>query len=250
MITVNLKAVAGILGGAATVTVLITSAIKVFRSEKDNTNRECVQPEPADETADGLTYMDDSMENVSIDEEISAAVDSVSSYVGNDATCCTSCLHGTYFGEKPEDNLKKHSGYNNVGVDPAGHSPRYYVQMIRKLRVRLNDACRQINGGELRYAVYDTRTVMDETLRMVVNHSDGSTGNEQSMIDNLVTCENRHLISGNKEFFSRLHRIRIMCNTNGHRIDAEKTETGNKVCSAITMIHELINRAEAVLVPA
>lgn len=249
MFTVNLKAVAGILGGAAAVTALITGAVKHFGSGEDTPVMEDIPPEQANKTANSLSCTNDRMESVLANEETLVADDNIPADADDDAPCCTSCPHSTCSGERNGVNLKKNCGYNLAGFDPAGHTPRYYIHMLRDLRIRLNDACRQINGGELRYAVYDTRTVMDEALRMVVNHSDGTAGTEQAMVDNLDACENRHLIRGDREFFSRLHRIRVMGNANGHRIDAEKRETGDKVCSAIMTIHELLNRAEAALVP-
>lgn len=249
MIPVNLKTGVCILGGTATVTALIASAIKHFR-RRDDTEKEDTPQEQSVETVDGLSCMDELMEASSLNEENPCVTDTVLSDAdAGSHYCYTPCSHSSCPYEKSGVSLRRTNGYTLTGLDPAGRSPHYYARLIRSLRIRLNDACRQINGGELRYAIYDARTVMDETLRMVVNHSDGTAKTEQTMIDNLTACENRHLIHGSKDFFNRLHRIRIMGNANGHRLDAEKKETGNKVCSAIMTIHELLNKAEAVLVP-
>ena len=246
MITVNLKATAGIIGGAVAVAAFITGVIKKW---DEDTNIKDVQSKQMDDNSEDF-FCDGIHTELDISEdERSDQAESISADIADKANPCASCTHRNCYVEKTSKDLARCSGYNLVGRDPAGHTMRYYNYMIRKLRLRLNDACRQISNGEIRYAVYDMRTVMDETLRMIVNHSDGTIGTEQTMIENLYSCENRHLINGSKDFFCSLHRIRIICNGNEHRIDAEKTETGNMVCSSIMMIHELLNKAESVLVP-
>ncbi len=137
--------------------------------------------------------------------------------------------------------------YNDKGVDRAGHCRQYYSDQLEQLRGRLDEAYSQLQSGEYRYAVYDARVVMDETLRMLVQHEVGARESDDRMLVNLKICEHKHLLN-DPAFLDRLHGVRRICNTNGHELDAEETMSHNKVHFVVMQIRDLLDSAEQALV--
>ena len=137
--------------------------------------------------------------------------------------------------------------YNASGVDRAGYERSYYCDHIQQLHKRLNDSYRQLQQKEYRYAVYDARIVMEEALRMIVQHALGSNYVDDKMLKNLKICENSHLIS-DTEFLDRLHSVRRICNANGHELDAEAGMSHNTVHFVVMQIRDLLDIAEQILV--
>ena len=99
---------------------------------------------------------------------------------------------------------------------------------------------------EFRYALFDSRVVFDETLRLLVQHYEGITNSEDSMLNNLKTCEYKHLFT-DIEFINRLHCVRIICNDNNHKIKSEESLTQNKVYFVIMQVRDLLIEAEEIL---
>ncbi len=118
--------------------------------------------------------------------------------------------------------------------------------MIEQLRLRLDKAYLQLKNGEYCYAIYDSRVVMDETLRMLVHHEEG-TETDDRMLANLKICEKKGIFEDNT-FLDRLHDVRRICNTNGHEYDAEDGLTHNKVHFVVMQTRDLLDIAEQTLV--
>ena len=137
--------------------------------------------------------------------------------------------------------------YNASGLDRAGHCRQYYSDHITQLRDRLDEAFKQLQRGELRYAVYDARIVMEDTLRMIVQHVDGNVNNDDRMLINLKICEHKHLLEDN-DFLDRLHDVRRICNANGHEFDAEENMSHNRVHFVVMQVRDLLDSAEEKLV--
>lgn len=108
--------------------------------------------------------------------------------------------------------------YNNAGFDRAGHTAPFYVEFLGKLYLRLNDAKRQLDAGEYRYAIYDARLVLEEALRLVVEHAVGIEGSGDKLLENLKICENKKLLNVSNEFIDRLHGVRGICNATSYSI--------------------------------
>ena len=137
--------------------------------------------------------------------------------------------------------------YNASGLDRAGRGRQYYSDHIDQLRERLDEAYQQLQRGEFRYAVYDARVVMEDALRMIVQHTEGSNDSDDRMLVNLKICERKHLLE-DSEFLDRLHDVRRICNANGHEINAEDSLTHNKVHFVVMQIRDLLDSAEQTLV--
>ena len=95
--------------------------------------------------------------------------------------------------------------YSATGFDRAGRTPRQYVDLLGRLYIRLHDAKRQLDLGEYRYAVNDARLVMEEALRLVVEHAGGVDSTGDCLLENLKICEDRSLLAVEDVFIDRLH---------------------------------------------
>lgn len=137
--------------------------------------------------------------------------------------------------------------YNDKGLDRAGHCRQYYSDQLEQLRLRLDEAYQQLKDGGYRYAVYDARVVMDEALRMLVQHEEGRKESDDTMLVNLKICERKQLLK-DSAFLDRLHGVRRICNSNGHELDAEDTMSHNKVHFVVMQIRDLLDEAEQKLV--
>jgi len=133
--------------------------------------------------------------------------------------------------------------FNVYGVDRAGYCYSYYEERIPIIRARLNEAKQKLQDGEFRYALFDSRVVMDEALRLLVHHYDGVNESDDSMLTNLKICESKNLIH-DKELIDHLHAARIICNKNNHNISNDETLTHQKVYFVIMQINDLLDKVE------
>lgn len=137
--------------------------------------------------------------------------------------------------------------YNSSGIDRAGHDKEYYSDCFNKLRSRIGDANRKKNSYEYRYALQDSRTVLEETVRLLVQHNAGTAAVENNLLANLKKCEKKGLLGSDSEFIDRLHSVRKICNYNGHDIDAEEEMSHNTVHFVVMQTQDLLDFAEKTL---
>ncbi len=137
--------------------------------------------------------------------------------------------------------------YNNSGFDRAGKCRQYYSDRIEQLRERLDKAYKQLKNGQYCYAIYDARVVMEDALRLIVQHAQGNSETDDGILINLKVCEHKHLLEDNA-FLDRLHDVRRICNSNGHELDAESDMSHNTVHFVIMQIRDLLDSAEKTLV--
>lgn len=129
-------------------------------------------------------------------------------------------------------------GYNREGFDRASHTKRYYdVFFADELQPYYNKAYIKMKQNELDYALYHTRILMEQLLKLLVRHSIGPDKLGDSILENLKICENNRLLS--EEFLSKLHRVRKICNPNDHEMNAEKDF--DRVYFSIMQISEFMN---------
>lgn len=140
------------------------------------------------------------------------------------------------------------NGYNQLGLDRADQDRQFYAGFLKKLRHRLDEAYQQSQQGQFRYALYDARVVMEETLKMVVQHTNGADGIGDSILGNMKICERKNLLGAEAEVIDKLHEVRHICNFNGHEFAAEETINHNKVYFVIMQIKDLLNLTESTLV--
>lgn len=140
------------------------------------------------------------------------------------------------------------NGYNQLGLDRAEHNRQFYAAFLKKLRYRLDEAYQQLQQGQFRYALYDARIVMEETLKLVVQHTNGGDGIGDSILANIKICERKKLLGTDAELIDRLHEVRHICNFNGHEFAAEENMNHNKVYFVVMQTKDLLNLAEKILV--
>ena len=140
------------------------------------------------------------------------------------------------------------NGYNQSEVDRAKCDRQYYAGVIKKLRFRLDESYQQLQQGKFRYALYDARTVLEEILRLIVQHTNGVVDGDDSIFENMKICERKRLLGDDMELMTRLHEVRHICNFNGHEFTAEERMNHGKVHFVIMQIKDLLNIAEDILV--
>lgn len=137
--------------------------------------------------------------------------------------------------------------YSETGFDRAGRNADNYVDYLGKLYLRLRDAQRQMEIGAFRYAVNDARLVMEEALRLVVEHAGGTDNTGDGMLENLKICENKGLLSVEPVFIDRLHGVRHICNEVTHELSASDRLTHQKTYFVIMQTRDLLKSAETTL---
>lgn len=137
--------------------------------------------------------------------------------------------------------------YSAAGFDRAGRSATQYINLLGKLNIRLNDAQRQLDIGEFRYAVNDARLVMEEVLRLVVEHNEGAENAGDCLLENLKICEHKNLLLVENVFIDRLHGVRHICNEVTHELDASERLTHQKTYFVIMQTRDLLRSAEKTL---
>lgn len=140
------------------------------------------------------------------------------------------------------------NGYNEVGMDRAKCNREFYSKALKKLRYRLDEAYQQLQRGPLRYSLYDARVVLEETLKLIVQHKNGTDYTGNSIFENMKICERREFLGSDKDFMNRLHEVRHICNFNGHEFAAEENLNYNKVYFVIMQIKDLLNLIENIVV--
>lgn len=137
--------------------------------------------------------------------------------------------------------------YSEAGFDRAGRNAGNYVDYLGKLYLRLRDAQRQMEVGAFRYAVNDARLVMEEALRLVVEHAGGTDSTGDGILENLKICENKGLLSAEPVFIDRLHGVRHICNEVTHELSASDRLTHQKTYFVIMQTRDLLKTAETTL---
>lgn len=134
--------------------------------------------------------------------------------------------------------------YSKTGLDRAGRTPAQYSDLLKRLYLRLQEAQSQLDKGDFRYAVSDARTVLEEVLRLVVEHAGGIEHSGDCILENLKICENRDLLSVSPTFIDRLHDVRHICNKVTHELDASDHLTHQKTFFVIMQTGDLMKTAE------
>ena len=137
--------------------------------------------------------------------------------------------------------------YSEAGFDRAGRNSGNYVDYLGRLYLRLRDAQRQMEIGEFRYAINDARLVMEEALRLVVEHASGMDNIGDSLLENLKICENKGLLAVEPIFMDRLHGVRHICNEVTHELSASDRLTHQKTYFVIMQTRDLLKTAETTL---
>lgn len=128
--------------------------------------------------------------------------------------------------------------YNADGIDRAGCNKGAYYAQLNRLSVRLQEAYTQLQYGDYRYSLHDVRSVMEELLILIVQHSGGKEKVGDRILYNLKTCQYQELLD--RRLISRLHAVRKICNISIHEIDAEDKIDEKAVSFANRTVSDLL----------
>lgn len=135
-------------------------------------------------------------------------------------------------------------GYNIEGFDRSNHNREYYVAYFTdELQPNYKKACTKMELKEIDYSLYHARIVLEELLRLLIQHFLGPEKLGKSILDNLKICEKGRLLS--EDFLNRLHNVRKICNQNSHELNAERDF--NRVYFSIKQVGELLDLVKAKL---
>ena len=137
--------------------------------------------------------------------------------------------------------------YNAAGIDRAGRDSMQYSGLMGRLYTRLLEAHNQMDLGAFRYALNDSRLVMEEAIRLVVEHAIGIDGSGDGLLDNLKICESKSLLPVDSLFIDRLHGVRLLCNSVTHELDASEQLTHQKTYFVVMQTRDLLKVAESTL---
>lgn len=142
------------------------------------------------------------------------------------------------------------NGYNRSGTDRAGYGRSYYVESIKLLRRRLDEAYQQLQQGKFRYALYDAYTVMGEVVKLIVQHTNGTDDIGDDVSLNLKICEREGLLGEEVGFMDRLREVFHICRLNRCEFVPQDKRNYGKVHFAVMQMKDLLNLAEKILVRA
>ena len=139
--------------------------------------------------------------------------------------------------------LKKKVKYGGQKYDR-----KYYIEGIRKLRYRLDEAYQQLQQGHFRYAIYDTYAVMRKTMEILTQYVEGTGRRENSLEKNIQICEKKQLLGNNMEILDGLQEVRCICENSEEDFEIEQTIDYDKTYFCIMQIKDLLNITERVVV--
>lgn len=131
------------------------------------------------------------------------------------------------------------SRYNDFGLDCAGFSKKYYRVSISRLLDRACEAGREMQRGNYRYTVFDSKSVAESALKMLLRHNGLETGR---MEEDIETCKLNGLIT--EQMASGIHGVRLLGNFNGHNIYAPENLTHEQAFFSIMQTLELLSEIE------
>lgn len=138
------------------------------------------------------------------------------------------------------------AGYNNKGFDRAGYSSDYYSGRIKMLKSRQVAAEKMMQEHKYRYAIFDSRVIIEEALKLLVNHSLGQVQGNNGINSYLRICQDNKLLEIAE--IDKLHGARKIGNNNGHDIEFDEEVTHNQVYFIVKETLDLLNIIENQLI--
>lgn len=137
-------------------------------------------------------------------------------------------------------------GFDKSGSDKLGLSRTDYQKRLELLLKRWRKAYSQMESGEFEYALYDSRLVMEETLRLIVFHHIGGRLRDDSSLNLLRYCQkNKYL---DDDMIDRLHDVRKSGNVNNHDLLSGQSISPKKIYFVLMQVRDLLTEAKQLLV--
>lgn len=134
--------------------------------------------------------------------------------------------------------------FNIKGFDRSNRNRRYYMNYLARLYSLKEESLRLLADGSYRYALLNSRTIVDDTLSLLLGHALGNSYQGAKISTKLKVCEEYSLIGDNKEFINGLRGVCRICSPRMHTIDNENEITHQQVYFTIMQSMELLQMAE------
>ena len=156
--------------------------------------------------------------------------------------------------EKPKDlsdsfeqdllrrNLNRKYRYDYFGAEEIEFGNQDYENYLMLLNEHYDKAISQMKQGNLNYALYEIRLIIEVALRLLVSYQKGVDEVDTKMFNNLKICEATQLLDYG--LINRLHTTRKICNMNGHEMSLVKEPCIEDVEFAANQARELMESAQ------
>lgn len=143
------------------------------------------------------------------------------------------------------DGYDRH-GYNVSGIDRNEKCKEFYEQRFDQLHIYLGKAFSQLKNGELAYALYEARRVLEEALEQYIKHYYGESKLGRTSEENINICLHKKLLS--EDVVKNLHNARRQCNKDPHEFDARDSLDHKSAWTVLLQVEAFIEIAECDLV--
>lgn len=137
--------------------------------------------------------------------------------------------------------------FNIKGFDKSNRNRHFYMSYLARLYRLKEDSLKLLNEGAYRYALLNSRTIVDDTLSLLLGHAIGNTYQGAKLSTKLRICEEKHLLGSNQEFINSLHGVCRVCSPRLHTIENEHEITHQQVYFTIMQSMKLLQMAEKIL---
>lgn len=115
---------------------------------------------------------------------------------------------------------------------------------MAKLYRLKEDSLLFLNQGSYRYALLNSRIIIDDTLSLLLGHYLGNTYSGAKLSTKLRVCKEHRLLGTDYEFVNGLHGVCKVCNSRLHTIENEHDTTHQQVYFTIMQTQKLLQMAE------
>lgn len=140
------------------------------------------------------------------------------------------------------------NGYNPAGQDRAGKTAQFYEDYLQKMYEAKEEAFMMIDAGKFGYALYKTRLVLEDAVRLVIGHTLGPRAVSNNLLQDMNICETKNLLRVDSDYLGRLHGVRKICNLGIHTLEGAESKSVSQVYFAFAQVRDLIPVVRAILV--
>lgn len=122
----------------------------------------------------------------------------------------------------------------------------FYEQRFSLLHAYLDKAFSQLKNGELAYALYEARRVLEETLEQYIKHYFSESKLGKTPEENIDICLRKKLLG--EDVIKSLHNARRQCNKDPHEIDARENLDYKTAWTVLLQVESFLEIAECDLI--
>ena len=204
---------------------------------------------PSESVSPDVNHIEDSATDVRRTAKETSIGSGCTALFEDEAACKTvdgdSDLPGDTVAPNPikQEQSVRDSRYDEMGLDQAGFSRKFYQTVLDRSIDRICDAGRQMKAGNYQYAVFDSRSVAESAVKFLLRHNGFETDRFE---DDIELCRSHSLITNSMA--DKLHGVRLLGNFNGHCMYAPSNLTHEKAFFSIMQTLELLSEMEIQLI--